>query len=86
MKRNGYSFSVFDIRLYVLVTSYIPLKVYLFKEGLVRLATVPFKGADFGENFAHLTNYCINRENKNVFKKYMVLREAILLQSFEKDL
>jgi tubulin polyglutamylase TTLL4 len=32
----------YDMRIYVLVTSYEPLKIYVFKEGLVRLATVQY--------------------------------------------
>jgi tubulin polyglutamylase TTLL5 len=53
----------FDIRLYVVVTSYEPLRVYLFEDGLVRFATVKFDPApsNYGNLFMHLTNYSINK-------------------------
>ena len=58
---NGYKF---DLRIYVLVTSFDPLKIYMFKDGLVRLATVPYSTskASLKQRFVHLTNYSVNKK------------------------
>lgn len=57
---NGYKY---DMRIYVLVTSFDPLKVYLFKEGLVRFATEKFTTDlnSLKKRFIHLTNYSVNK-------------------------
>ncbi len=56
----------FDIRLYVLVTSFEPLKIYIYNEGLVRFASEPYKLTDIKSNaYAHLTNYSINKKSEN---------------------
>ncbi|CAM9200114.1 unnamed protein product [Ectocarpus fasciculatus] len=55
----------FDLRLYVAVTSFRPLRVYLHEEGLCRLATETYTpdAPSFGNKFIHLTNYSINRKS-----------------------
>jgi len=57
---DGYKF---DLRLYIVVTSYDPLKVYLNPEGLVRLATQRYSKSpgDLHCRRMHLTNYSINK-------------------------
>ena len=56
----------YDLRIYVLVTGVKPLRIYLNKEGLVRIATEKFNlnRNNFNNNFVHLTNTGINKKNK----------------------
>lgn len=53
----------FDLRLYVAVTSFLPLKIYIHREGLVRLASEPYCSSGYSDRFAHLTNYSVNKLN-----------------------
>lgn len=57
---NGYKF---DLRVYVVVVSYEPLKVYLNDEGLVRLATEKYSDSkdSLDCRTMHLTNYSVNK-------------------------
>ena len=56
-----------DLRVYVACTSFDPLRVYIFNDGLVRFATEPFpldrSAMDLNNVFKHLTNYSINKNN-----------------------
>jgi tubulin polyglutamylase TTLL5 len=54
----------FDLRVYVLVTSFDPLRIYVYKEGLTRFASDPFNMKDIENKFSHLTNYAVNKGSK----------------------
>lgn len=58
------------MRIYAAITSINPLRIYLFEEGLVRFASeIYVPPADSQNNrFVHLTNYSINKTNKNGIK------------------
>ncbi|CAE7656939.1 Ttll5 [Symbiodinium sp. CCMP2456] len=55
----------FDMRIYVVVLSYDPLKVYVNDEGLVRFATEQYSEAvdTLQSRMMHLTNYSVNKQN-----------------------
>lgn len=57
----------FDLRIYVVVTSYEPLKIYVYREGLVRIASERYDISKYADEkkFAHLTNYSINKKNEH---------------------
>nr|XP_057947118.1 tubulin polyglutamylase TTLL5 isoform X2 [Doryrhamphus excisus] len=57
----------FDMRLYVLVTSYDPLLIYVYEEGLARFATVKYDrtAKNIKNTFMHLTNYSVNKKSSD---------------------
>ena len=60
---NGHKF---DLRIYVLVSCYEPLRVYVFQEGLARFASETYTSKINKNNkYMHLTNYSINKKNEN---------------------
>ena len=69
---RGYKY---DLRIHGLVTSIKPLKIYLYNEGLVRLATEKYDQNNQNNDYSILTNLFINRKNKNKFvypKNYLI--------------
>lgn len=63
---NGHKF---DLRIYVLVTCYEPLRVYIFQEGLARFASETYTSKINKNNkYMHLTNYSINKKNEKFIR------------------
>ena len=52
-----------DMRVYVLVTDFHPLTVYIYKEGLARFSSENYDTSDLENKFSHLTNASINKYN-----------------------
>ena len=57
---GGYKF---DLRIYVSVPSYHPLRIYIHEEGLVRFGTDKYDLNKLGNLFSHLTNTSINKHS-----------------------
>ena len=51
----------FDIRVYVLVMSYIPIKVWLYRSGFARFSNTRFSLDSISDAFVHLTNVAIQK-------------------------
>uniref|UniRef100_A0A8C6CVY4 Tubulin tyrosine ligase like 2 n=1 Tax=Moschus moschiferus TaxID=68415 RepID=A0A8C6CVY4_MOSMO len=57
-----------DLRVYVCVTGFKPLTIYIYQEGLVRFATEKFDLGNLQNSYAHLTNSSINRSGASYEK------------------
>lgn len=61
---NGYKY---DLRVYVLVSSFDPLRIYMYNDGLVRFATEKYtlNQDDLKKKYIHLTNFSVNKKSDN---------------------
>ena len=59
-------FSQFDIRIYVLITGLDPLKIYMYDDGLVRIATEDYTEdpAFISDSCIHVCNYDVNHQSE----------------------
>lgn len=81
----------FDIRLYVLVTNFSPLKVYIYRKGFARFTNSRYSSdlQDIYNGFMHLTNVAIQKTAENydnrtggkmelqAFKMYLMSRHGV---------
>lgn len=76
------------LRLYVLISSVEPLRVYLYNEGSVKLASEPYDASSIDNVYAHLTNPDINATNATsaspvVFRSFAHYREWLRAQGHD---
>ena len=59
---NGHKY---DIRIYVIIASVDPLRIYVYREGQARFASEKYSLAKtkIKDPFSHLTNYSVNKVN-----------------------
>ncbi|KAK2709771.1 polyglutamylase complex subunit TTLL1-like [Artemia franciscana] len=57
----------FDLRLYILVTSFKPLKAYMFKKGFCRFCTVKYDKSvqELDNMYVHLTNVSVQKQGED---------------------
>lgn len=80
---DGYKF---DLRVYALIVSIDPLCIFVYNEGLVRLATAPYerpRHANIDNKFMHLTNYSINKHSAG-FSQDREMGSKRMFESFNK--
>lgn len=60
----------YDIRLYLLVTGFCPLKVYLYENGIVRFCSEDFDidPEKLNNNYVHVTNFSVNKAMQKIRK------------------
>ena len=60
----------YDLRIYIVVTCFDPLKIFMLKEGLVRFATQKYSNNPkmLEKRFVHLTNYSVNKKADDYVK------------------
>lgn len=62
---DGYKF---DLRIYVLLTSVDPLRIYIHEEGMARFCTEAYvkpRPSNLDKVYSHLTNYSLNKTNEH---------------------
>ena len=53
----------YDMRIYILVTGFRPLKIYIYENGIIRFCSEKYTtdAEKFNNNYIHITNYSVNK-------------------------
>ncbi|KAG8524134.1 putative tubulin polyglutamylase TTLL9 [Galemys pyrenaicus] len=66
----------FDLRVYVLVMSYIPLRAWLYRDGFARFSNTRFTLSSIDDQYVHLTNVAVQKTSPDYHPKKV--REPVL--------
>ena len=55
----------FDLRIFVLVTSFAPPRAWIYREGIARFCGTPYSTENIQDRFVHLTNRCVQKTASN---------------------
>lgn len=55
----------FDIRVWVLVSSWVPLKIWIHEQSYLRLSAQDYDASDVKNKYIHLTNNSIVKKHEN---------------------
>ncbi|XP_020137364.1 putative tubulin polyglutamylase TTLL9 isoform X4 [Microcebus murinus] len=59
----------FDLRVYVLVTSYTPLRAWLYRDGFARFSNTRFTLSSIDDQYVHLTNVAVQKTSPDYHPK-----------------
>ena len=75
----------FDLRVYVLVASVSPLRIFVFRDGIVRICSIPYESPN-PENMhnarMHLSNFAINKEKKKAATSSLTQARHVALKRY----
>ena len=77
----------FDLRIYVLITSIEPLRIYIHDEGMARFCTEPYEKpipSNLEHIFSHLTNYSVNKKNENFQSNQQIFQDDCEIETGHK--
>jgi hypothetical protein len=77
-----------DLRVYVLVTSFYPLICYIYADGLARFAVNEYSKeneSNYADVNTHLTNYSLNKQSSRFIKLEVLSITILIIQFRNKD-
>ena len=72
----------FDLRQWVLVTSFNPLKIYMFNTCYIKICGSEWSLKDLKDKFKHLSNYSVQKKNARVenVKSDLIMSQSEFIQ------